>query len=262
VDGPDPLEDKNAGTVDDPAVQKALFEDAYTQTCRLLEDGAAVADIEALSRANASRSAAIDEIAADFAADGGAECATGCSYCCHQMVVCTPLEIFIIARHILDAKTASEIVQIKERLAQRAPLPLDVQSRYAPDKPCALLDEHRCMVYAHRPSVCRTMLSTSRMACETSLNTGEQQVPFIPEPVIIAFLMQLGIDYALIKLGRLPTEKIELSRALSLALDNFDATFQSWIDGQDAFPDCHIDLGNGPSNHDLAEMAAAQCGLL
>ena len=158
-------------------------------------------------------------------------------------------------------KPATETARIRERLAERAPLSLDEQSRHGPDKPCVLLDDNRCSVYEHRPSLCRTMLSTSRTACETSLNTKEQAVPFIGEPVVISFLMQLGIDYALIKQRHVSTEKVEMSRALLIALENFESAFQSWIDGEDPFPDCHPDKGNGPSNHDLAELAAAQCGV-
>lgn len=254
----EPGEGEHTGSLDDPAFQKAVFEQAYRQTCVQLDSGEG---IEALRRINEGRNEAIDEVVADFASEKGAECASGCAFCCCQMVLSTPLEIFGIARHILDAKPAIEIVKLKERLAKRAPLPLDVQSRHGADKPCALLEDNRCSVYEHRPSLCRTMLSTSRSACETSLNTREQRVPFIAEPVIISFLMQLGIDYALIRLRGLSTEKVELSRALSIALDHFESAFQTWIDGKEAFPDCHVDTGGGPSNHDLAERAAAQCGI-
>jgi Fe-S-cluster containining protein len=254
----DPGEPEHAGSLDDPAFQKAVFEQAYRQTCLQLDGGEG---IETLGQINKGRSEAIDGVVADFASEKGAECASGCAFCCHQMVVSTPLEIFNIARHILDAKPAPEIARLKERLAERARLRLDVQSRYGADKPCALLEDNRCSVYEHRPSLCRTMLSTSRSACETSLNSREQRVPFIAEPVVIAFLMQLGIDYALIKLRGLSTEKVELSRALSIALENFEPAFQTWIDGKEAFPDCHVETGSGPSNHDLAESAAAQCGV-
>jgi hypothetical protein len=77
----------------------------------------------------------------------------------------------------------------------------------------------------------------------------------------MSFIMQLGIDYALIQLKGISTEKVELSRALSIVLENFDAAFQSWIDGKDPFHDCHADMGRGPSNRDLAARAAQHCGI-
>jgi Fe-S-cluster containining protein len=257
-----PSKTQTAGTLDDPAYQKAVFEQAYRQTCEQLDACGPDSDIKTLSRINTRRNDTIDAVAAAFASNSRAECDSGCSFCCHQMVVCTPLEIFAIARHIFDGKTQSEIAGIKQQLAQRAGLSLDVPSRYGADKPCALLESNRCSIYAHRPSLCRTMLSTSRAACETSLETQEQKVPFVAEPVIIAFMMQLGIDYALIKRKHVSTEKVEMSRALFIALENYEAAFLSWINGEDAFPNCHVDMGNGRSNQDLAEIAAAHCGIV
>ncbi len=260
--GVDSSEAENAESIDDPAFQKAVFEQAYRQTCLQLEDGKAGANVAMFGQIIKGRSEAIDEVVADYASECGAECVSGCAFCCHQMVLSAPLEIFDIARHILDTKPAPEIAGLKERLAKRAPLPLDEQSRYGADKPCALLVDNRCSIYEHRPSLCRTMLSTSRSACETSLNAREQRVPFIAEPSVISFLMQLGIDYALIRHGGLLTEKVELSRALLIALEDFESAFQTWSDGKEAFPDCHVGMGSGLSNHDLAERAAAQCGVV
>jgi len=253
---------KNAGALNDPAYQKSVFVDAYEQSCLQLNDGKARGDIRALERIDKGRNEAIGDIAAAFALKNNAECASGCSFCCHQMVLCTPFEIFDIARHLLDTKSAVEIAGIKDQLAQRALLPLDEQSRRGTDRPCVLLEDSRCSIYAHRPSLCRTMLSTSRAACEASLNSDEQTVPFIPEPVVIAFLMQLGIDCALIKLNHVSTEKAEMSRALLIALEAFEAVFFAWIDGDDPFPNCHPEQGNRPSNGDLVRMAAGQSGIV
>jgi len=243
----------------DPAYQRGVFEDAYEQTCRQLADSSRRADIAILSRINQGRNAAIDEIASDFAVESGAECSAGCSSCCHQMVLCTPFEIFDLARHILDTRSVAEITGLKERLMRLALLELDEPSRHGSDKPCALLETNACSVYAYRPSHCRTMLSTSREACDKSLTSKAQTVPFIAEPVVISFLIQLGIDYALIKHKNLSTEKIELSRALLIALESFDASLADWLDGREAFPNCHA--GTALSNRDLAERAAARSGM-
>ncbi len=256
----DRAEIESAEMLNDPATQKALFEDAYRLARAQLDNHAH--EIGWLCQINQSRNALLADVTTAFASEYGAECGSGCSFCCHQMVLCTPLEIFEMAHHILVAKPESEIAEIKERLTQRAPLPLDEQSRHGADKPCALLRENCCSIYEHRPSLCRTMLSTSRAACEVSLNGREQTVPFIAEPVVIAFLMQLGIDHAFIKQKHVSTEKVEMSRALSIALETFDIAFQNWLDGEDAFPNCHPEQGNAPSNADLVEMAAARLGSL
>ncbi|MGO9132437.1 MAG: hypothetical protein ACLP8A_00095 [Methylovirgula sp.] len=70
------------------------------------------------------------------------------------------------------------------------------------------------------------------------------------------YMMQLGIDYALIKRKGLNTEKVEMNRALTIALQNFEAAFSSWIEAKDVFPDCHPNMGNAPSNREMAEIAA------
>jgi Fe-S-cluster containining protein len=252
---------ENARALNDPAYQQALFLEAYEQTCLQLKDGGTGNDIPALNGINKDRNETIGQVAAAFASENSAECGSGCSFCCHQMVLCTPFEIFDIARQLLATRSTIEIADIKGRLAVRAQLPLDEQSRRGADKPCVLLEDHRCSVYEHRPSLCRTMLSTSRAACEASLASDEQTVPFIPEPVVISFLMQLGIDYALIEQRHLSTEKVEMSRALLIALENYEAAFAIWMGGEDAFPNCHPERGSGPSNHDLTQMAAVQSGL-
>lgn len=256
MDEADHGETSEPESLNDPAFQKAVFKQAYEQTCLQLDAAETGDDMRTLGRINKGRNGAITGITSDFAESEGAECAAGCSCCCHQMVLCTPFEIFDIARHILDSKSPAEISAIKDRLARHAPLPLDEESRRGPGKPCALLEDHRCSVYENRPSLCRTMLSTSRAACETSLNAAEPSVPFIAGPVIVTFLMQLGIDYALMTRRRVSTEKVEMSRALLIALENFEAALAAWRGGKEAFPDCHPAQGSGPSNAGLAEMAA------
>ncbi len=245
----------------DPAYQQGVFEDAYEQTCLQMTSDQTGLDIVLLARINQGRNAAIDEIASDFGLERGAECGSGCSSCCHQMVLCTPFEIFDIARHCLSVRSAAEIVELKRRLARLALFALDEPSRHGSDKPCALLETNACSIYDHRPSLCRTMLSTSRDACEKSLKAQAQTVPFIAEPVIMFFLIQLGIDYALIKHKNLSTEKVEMSRALLIALDAFDASLATWLEGREAFPNCHVEAKGARSNRDLAERAAARSGI-
>lgn len=253
-------ETNDTDALDDPAFQQEVFAEAFEETRRQFDGYKDVGTLDLLGHVMRGRNQAVDEIAHDFATDAGAECGAGCAFCCYQMVLCAPFEIFIIAKHLLDTRSAQEIGEIKQRLVGLAAVPLDAQHRTKADSPCALLDGNRCGIYDYRPSLCRTMLSTSRDACEAHLKTGLGTVPFIAEPVVIAFLMQLGIDYALIA-KRFSTEKVELARALLIALNDFDKVFSGWLMGKDVFPDCQPDR-QGPSNRELAENAARQCGLV
>jgi len=248
----------NNEAIGDRAFQQEVFAEAFEETRKQLDKSGETLDL--LRQVMQGRNEAIDATAHDFAAEAGAECGAGCTACCHQMVLCAPFEIFIIARHVLDTMPVDTVSRIKGKLEKLAALPLDEPHRTRHDTPCALLDDGRCSVYDYRPSLCRTMLSSSRQACEAHLQTGTEAVPFIAEPVIIAFLMQLGIDYALIT-KRLSTEKVELARALHIALAHFDEALSGWLKGEDVFPDCQP-TGQGLNNRTLAENAARQCGLM
>jgi hypothetical protein len=74
--------------------------------------------------------------------------------------------------------------------------------------------------------------------------------------------MQLGLDYALIKRQGVDTEKVEMSRALTIALEDVEATFANWLAGKSVFSDCHPNIGRAPSNREMAEIAAAHCGVV
>ena len=84
----------------------------------------------------------------------------------------TPLEILLIARHLLDTKSPAEIEVIKERLQSVAEVPLDPILRLKAKMPCGLLETGRCSVYEQRPSICRVTLSQSRAACDLCLQEG------------------------------------------------------------------------------------------
>jgi Fe-S-cluster containining protein len=250
-----------AGSTDDPNFQRSVFTQAFEQNCKLL-DNPQVDDLRALIETHRGRNGMIDQAAQAYSARGHAECQIGCSSCCHQMVLCTPFEAFAIARYLLDTKTSAEIEIIRERLTNLAHLPLDPDVRYDAQRPCALLENNRCIVYEQRPSVCRTMLSASRAACEACLASRTGTIPYIADPTKIAAMMQLGIDYALITRRNFSTERVELSRALLIALSDFEAALTSWIAGQDPFPGSQIKRPGFPSNREMAETAAKRFGVV
>lgn len=251
---------KIAGSTDDPTFQKSVFTQAFEQTCKAL-DNPQLDDLRALIVTHRGRNGMLDQASKTYAAAGKAECQAGCSSCCHQMVLCTPFEAFSLARYLLDTKTPAELVAINERLTVLSLLPLNPTARYDGRYPCALLESGRCSVYEQRPSVCRTMLSASRPACETCLASKGGTAPLIAGPSQIAAMMQLGIDYALITRRNFRTERVELGCALLIALNNFDGAISAWADGENPFSACEVLPPGHPSNHEMTEMAAKRFGI-
>jgi hypothetical protein len=248
----------DTGSLDDPEFQKRLFTQAFEQTCKLLDDPQ-LDTLRSLIHTHRGRDQMLDQTTAAHAKAGKAECGAGCAFCCHQMVLCTPFEIFSIAQYLFTTKTLAEIAVIKDRLAILAPLPLEARVRYDAKHPCALLENDRCTIYEQRPSACRTLLSASRTACRDSLAANSGTVPFIIDPARVSSLLQLAIDFALVSRANLFIERVELSRALLIALTDFDAVLARWGNGENPFPDCQP--AQSISSRDMAETAAKRFGV-
>jgi hypothetical protein len=256
-------EGRGASTVsslDDPGFQKALFEDAFEQACKLLDDPE-IDDLVALQSVTRARNQMLDEAAEAAAKLGKAECRAGCASCCHLIVMATPFEVLSIARHLSESRTPAQIEGIKQRLRQIVEVPLDTTLRAKAKIPCALLEDARCSIYELRPSVCRTALSQSRAACESCLEAAGGSVPSIVQPAKIAAVVQTGIDYAMISRRNLSTELAELSRALLIALCDYQGALTSWLDGKDPFPDTHASVPGTSSSHEKAMAAARRFGV-
>lgn len=249
-------------STDDPAFQKSVFQQAFQQTCKAIDD-APTDPIWALRQSYLGRSAALDAVIRVHAPLNNAECQEGCASCCHQMVLCAPFEVFVIARYLLDKKTAIELSEVEARLRRLAELPLDPSARYGVEYPCAFLDSSRCSIYSERPSVCRTMLSASRAACESCLTSkGPGTIPYIAAPMQVDAMMGLGMDYALVSRLNLSTDKVELSRALMIALNDFDETLANWINEGNPFADCQVRPPGFPANRDMVEAAAKRFSVI
>lgn len=243
-----------AGSANDPAVRKAIVTQAFDQTCKAIAR-TPNDPIAALIQTHRGRNAALRDLCTAHAALNKAECQEGCSSCCHQMVACSPFEAFMIARHLLDTQSQESTAELKRRLGKHAQLPLDPYVRDDAPNPCPLLVDKRCSIYDHRPAVCRVMLSASRSACDACLEIkGSGKIPYIATPMQINVMMQLGIDYALITRLHLNTDPVELSRAVLIALEDFDGSLTTWGNGGDPFPNCKV---RPPGSMSLQEMAAA-----
>jgi Fe-S-cluster containining protein len=245
---------------DDPDFLSSLFAEVLEKTCKLLDDPM-IGDLRAsASTILRGRNKVLDETAASYASAARAECQAGCTSCCYLMVLGTPYEILSIARHLLETKTQAEIEGIKQRLLKVSEVPLDPALRLKAKTPCALLENGRCSIYEHRPSLCRMTLSQSRAACDSCLQEGSGSIPYIEQPSKIAAVMQMGIDYALITRRNLSTEGAELSRALLIALRDYEGAMTNWLGGRDPFPDTHVGGPGIPSNSERAIAAARRFG--
>jgi Fe-S-cluster containining protein len=250
----------DASAVDDPGFLESVFKEAFEKTCKLLDDPK-IDDLQAVTWTMRGRNKVLDETAESYGKAAGAECRSGCVSCCYLMVLGTPFEVLSIARHVLETKTQAEIEGLRERLQKVAEVPLDPALRVKAKIPCALLENDRCSAYEQRPSVCRMALSQSRAACEACLNGVGGTIPYIEPPSKIAAVLQMGIDYALISRRSLSTERAELSRALLIALADYEGTLASWLEGADPFPGTHVGGPGVPSSNERTVAAARRLGI-
>jgi hypothetical protein len=247
-------------SLDAPGLLESVFHEAFERARRLLDDPG-IDDRVAMASIIRDRNKALDEIAETYAKLGRAECEPGCTSCCYLMVLGSPLEILSIAGRLLETQTPAELEVIKTRLQRVSEHSLDPAVRIKAKVPCGLLEDDRCTVYELRPGVCRVMLSQSRAACESCLNGKAGGIPYIAHPSKIAGVMQMGIDYALLTRRKLSTESAELSRALLMALADYEGVLASWVAGEDPFPGSHIDKPGARSAAERAMEAARRFGL-
>ena len=158
---------------------------------------------------------------------GPVECRAGCSHCCHSRVELTDPEALHIAEHVRqwpEDERASLVlrlhIQARHHSGDQAPPPL------ATRPPCAFLADHRCSIYAWRPSTCRKGHSLSAQACE-------DQSPTIPQSLDILVrceALMAGARRAYQNNG-LPAAAHELAQAVLAALQQPGAV-ADWYQGQ------------------------------
>jgi hypothetical protein len=250
-----------APSIDDPGFLESVFREAFEKTRKLIDDPNTGDLRSSASTILRGRNKVLDETAETYAKAARAECRPGCVSCCYLMVGGTPFEVLAIARHLLETKTPAEIGGLKGRLRVVAEVPLDPALRVKARIPCALLENDRCSTYELRPSPCRMALSQSRAACDACLQGAGTSIPYIEQPSKVAAIMQMGIDYALISRRNLSTERAELSRALLIALGDYEGALTSWLQGKDPFPGTHVGAPGAPSSNERAIATARRLGI-
>lgn len=93
-------------------------------------------------------------------------CGEGCTACCHQSVAATIAEAALIALRLADPADPRRAAILEAADARAAQGPRERRRAAAP---CPLLVEDRCSVYADRPLMCRSVLSSNAASCHASL---------------------------------------------------------------------------------------------
>lgn len=242
-----------------PADADQIVRHAYDQTCATLSHYEN-SQLDGLIASHIGRNSALDFAAQNTPKDIVA-CSARCSACCHQMVLCTPFEVFSIAQYLLKNRSPDEISDLRDKLQKVSALPLHPNNRYGTHAGCPLLFENNCSIYEHRPSVCRALFSASRQQCEASLVAGAGNVNFLAYPQLLATGMQLGIACALRLKCNLDTESVELCGSLLIALDDFENTLEKWLAHDAPFSAFRVRRNGVPTHTDLVDLLIKRLGL-
>ena len=155
-------------------------------------------------------------------------CQKGCDFCCFSMrAEALPPEVLRIARH-LDEQPGGRRQAIIERLEKHAVYARGKTYREYRTRCPFLGDNGACGIYAVRPRICRTHLSTSRIACETPGNAQ-------PDPALQQVEDTLALQVIEIYKARaLNMNPAELGQAVLLALKDETAKAR-WLAGEEIF---------------------------
>jgi hypothetical protein len=94
-------------------------------------------------------------------------CQRGCSWCCHEIVLVTPLEVLWIYQTVVSTFNSEQLGALLERLAkyeERMKLRYDQPPTFA-RATCSFLVNSECSIYSNRPYKCRGVNSTDPELC-------------------------------------------------------------------------------------------------
>lgn len=173
----------------------------------------------------------IDEVTANAPRLG---CKSGCAWCCYQNVEVTIPEAILIAAHIAaDDPRRASIAEAAATLGG-----LDHAARQRTGKPCPLLVDNRCSVYADRPLMCRGMMAAEAEGCRrahAAAVAGSGPLPIEIFPAAQYFMLgdQAGMRGILKDMG-LQYDLVEMTRAVAAILADPDIV-ERWLARERAF---------------------------
>lgn len=172
------------------------------------------------------------------AARAAVACRAGCGACCHVLVGVQAHEVLIAAEFIQRTFSPAELDAVIQRTGeQRAAFQGKLHAAQAAlQRPCALLHDGACTIYAERPEACRAHHSPDAETCRRNLDPANPYVDVtIPGLRGRMFAVMLGIDQAVAEAG-FDGHAYDFGSALNEALTN-SLCAARWLQRQPAFPD-------------------------
>jgi Fe-S-cluster containining protein len=168
------------------------------------------------------------------------ECAKGCYFCCHTIVVVTAPEAFYLADYIERTRTPEEFTRLVAhvRATDAKTRGLTGAQRWGGGPPCPMLDlgSGACSIYAGRPLPCRGTFSSSRASCiaayenrAASPHFGREQKFLFSNADVYTQALAAGLGRA----GR-PLYRLELNAALT-EIWTVENALDRWLAGEDIF---------------------------
>ncbi len=165
-------------------------------------------------------------------------CASGCSWCCHQLVRISAVEAIALAEALREAYPSDWLLAIRERLATQAAIIAKIANPleyHAANISCVFVGgEGECAVYEWRPLVCRGYHSLSVSACqERYVDVAAPTPPIDAYSHLAAIAVLHGVSLAVGAAGR-DHQLYELHAAVLRALDTVGAPGR-WARGEELF---------------------------
>ena len=175
---------------------------------------------------------------ASVAAQKAVACRAGCDACCHVPVGVQAHEVLIAAEFIQIHFPPADLEEVIARTAahRAAFAGLTNPQQAALNRPCALLQDGNCSIYAARPEACRSHHSHSAEACRANLDLERPQTDVtIPGLHSRMFAVMLAIDQAVAEAG-FDGRAYDFGSALHEALTDGLCAVR-WMQRQPAFPE-------------------------
>lgn len=172
-------------------------------------------------------------------------CKAGCSWCCHERVSVSAVEVFRIADALSQRPHAEEAVLERARRVEK--MAADAPPGERPPIPCPLLEEDRCSVHEVRPLLCRAANATDATPCRSWVETGTRtHVDVVTGKALPCNAVRAGMIRAIHESG-LEADALDLAVALRVVLEGEPSTMrEAWARGGRVFADAYLPEGTDP----------------